>query len=434
MSTEVFKFTKKQNEFLASTARETLFGGGRGSGKSASLMCVPLYHVHQADYKAVIIRKNSTDLKAFLDEAEKIYTTFGGQAFGNPREFRFPSGAKIYASHLADDKAFEKIRGFNANNILLEEASQIASEDLYLKILSSLRSTNKDIPSQIFISSNTDGAGAKWLHNRFIKDKEYGTEYKENGVNTLAIFGNIYDNPHLMQDTDYVAYLTSLKGDLKEQWLHGKWIFGAKEGAIFANQLKPYENNIQDFEIDINHPVHTVWDIGYSDDTTIIFYQIINEKVWIVFSYSNNGEGLHYYVNYLNTWKSKNLIQYGEHYLPHDIMNHEFTSGQTRILTMRQLGIFPRVTPKLTINEGIQKARQMIPYTYFRKGHTEDLYDAINTYHYKHDEVKGVLSDKPDHDRSSHYSDAFRYLGVNFRQKTIEGINNNGQMNLGFNV
>ena len=65
----------------------------------------------------------------------------------------------------------------------------------------------------------------------------------------------------------------------------------------------------------------------------------------------------------------------------------------------------------------------MIPYLRFRKGHTDDLVDAINAYHYQFDDVKGVLSSKPNHDRNSHYADAFRYMGVNFRQKQIDGIN-----------
>ena len=65
----------------------------------------------------------------------------------------------------------------------------------------------------------------------------------------------------------------------------------------------------------------------------------------------------------------------------------------------------------------------MIPYIRFRKGHTEDLLTALNGYHYKHDEVKGVLSNKPEHDRHSHYADAFRYMGVNFRQRHIDGAN-----------
>jgi len=425
---ELIKFTPKQNQYLASTARETLFCGGRGSGKSASLMCVPLYYIHKPNYKAVIIRKNSVDLKAFLDEAEKVYTQVGGKAFGNPREFRFPSGAKIYASHLADDKAFEKIRGFNANNILLEEASQIASEELYLKILSSLRSTDPEVPSQIFLSSNTDGVGAKWLYDRFVFDKEYGETYKKDGVNSLTIFGNIYDNPHLMQDEDYVEYLNSLKGDLREQWLNGKWIFGAKEGAIFANQLKPYQQNIKEFEIDINHPVHTVWDLGGAgggDDNTIIFYQTINEVTYILHSYSHNGEGMHFYLNYLSNWKTQNFIQYGDHWMPHDINVTEYSSGEKRLVTMRRLGYYPKITPNISIQEGIQQARQMIPYLRFRKGHTEDLLEALNGYHFKHDEVKGVLSTKPEHDRHSHYADAFRYMGVNFRQKAIDGINGN---------
>lgn len=423
----MIEFTPKQNLVLQSKAREVLSFGGRGSGKSASLMAAPLYYINEPDFVCVIIRKNSIDLKSFLDESTPFYEAFGGKAFGKPREFRFPSGAKIYSSHLDGEKGFEKIRGFNASMILLEEASQIEIEHLYLKVLSSLRSTNTNIIPQIFITTNTDGPGAKWIHDRFIKDREVGKEFSVNGSSRIAHFSNIYDNPHLLEDKEYVSYLENLKGELRDQWLNGKFVFGAKEGAVYANQLHPYEKNIKNFEIDINYPINTVWDIGGSgkngDATVIIFYQIIDEIVYIVHSYSHNGETLHHYINYLNTWKTQNFIQYGDHWLPHDINNGEMIAGN-RLVAMRKLGIYPKVTPKISIAEGIQKARMMIPYIRFRKGYTEELLTALNAYHFKHDEVKGVLSSEPVHDRSSHYADAFRYMGVNFRQRQIQGINN----------
>jgi hypothetical protein len=418
------EFTTKQQKVLSSTAREVLSYGGRGSGKSAALMAAPLYYIHEPDFVCVIIRKNSIDLKSFLDEATPFFEQFGGKAFGKPREFRFPSGAKIYSSHLDGEAGFEKIRGFNASMILLEEASQIEVEHLYLKVLSSLRSTNLNITPQIFLTSNTDGPGAKWIYERFVKDRDNSIEFNINGSSRISHFSNIYDNPYLTQDKEYVSYLENLEGELKDQWLNGKFVFGAKEGAVFANQLKPYEKNIKEFEIDINYPVSTVWDLGISDDTTIIFYQTIDEVTYIIHSYSNNGEGLHFYINYLQEFKSKNYIQYKDHWLPHDIEQRELTTGTSRIVTMRKMGLYPKVTPKLTIQEGIQKARQMIPYLRFRKGHTDDLVEALNAYHYDFDEVKGVLSSKPVHDRSSHYADAFRYMGVNFRQRQIQQIQN----------
>ena len=423
------EFTEKQKQVLSSTAREVLSFGGRGSGKSAAIMAAPLYHIHEPDFVCVIIRKNSIDLKSFLDEATPFYEMFGGKAFGKPREFRFPSGAKIYSSHLDGEAGFEKIRGFNASMIIIEELSQIETENLYIKALSSLRSTNPNVTPQIFLTSNTDGPGAKWIYERFVKDRELGKTFEVNGSTRIAHFSNIYDNPHLLEDKEYVKYLENLKGDLKEQWLNGKFIFGAKEGAVFGNQLAQYPQNVKEFNIDINFPVDTTWDIGYNDETTIIFSQNIHGNIYIVHSYKNSGQGLHFYINYINEWKDKNMVQWGRHWFPHDIEHHEFSSGEKRTVTLSRLGLRYSVTPKASISEGIQLARQMIPYVYFRKGHTDDLLDALQNYHFKYDEVKGVLSNVPVHDRNSHYADAFRYLGVNFRKREIDYINGVVEMN-----
>ena len=116
--------------------------------------------------------------------------------------------------------------------LLLEEAGQIPREEDYLKLISSVRSTNT-IKPQIFLTANPGGPGHQWLLRRFkIGDKAPNVAFKDTISGRYRIYcpATIFDNPKLMKaDPQYVEYLKSLPSPLKEAWLEGRW-------DIFAGQ------------------------------------------------------------------------------------------------------------------------------------------------------------------------------------------------------
>jgi phage terminase large subunit len=65
-------------------------------------------------------------------------------------------------------------------------------------------------------------------------------------------------------------------------------------GSFYGTELSVArsEGRICEVEHDPDLPVMTVWDIGYSDDTVILFVQIIANEVRIIDTYSANGHNL----------------------------------------------------------------------------------------------------------------------------------------------
>lgn len=108
-------------------------------------------------------------------------------------------------------------------------------------------------------------------------------------------------------------------------------------------------------------PVHSSWDIGIGDATSIWLFQALRNGTYnFVEYYENQGEGLEHYIRFLKEWGQKKQIHWGKHFVPHDMKNKEFTSGIDRIETARGFGIEMTVVPKKTIEEGIQAVRSIL--------------------------------------------------------------------------
>jgi len=160
--------------------------------------------------------------------------------------------------------------------------------------------------------------------------------------------------------------------------------------------------------IDPATPVHTAWDLGVADSTTIIFFQSPRGgSVRIVDAYEASGHGLDHYVRVV---KDK-AYSYGDHWAPHDIEVRELGTGRSRLETAAGLGIRFRITPNLPVQDGINAARMLIPRAWFDKRRCAGLLDALRQYREKIDDKRQV-SLGPLHDWTSHFADAFRYLAV----------------------
>jgi hypothetical protein len=184
-------------------------------------------------------------------------------------------------------------------------------------------------------------------------------------------------------------------------------------GAYYARQIKFLEENNRILEniYDENLKVHTAWDLGVSDSTSIWFFQLFNGEVRIIDHYENSGEGLPHYIDYLWTKPYK----YGSHIAPHDIKVREFSTGQARIDVARKHGLNFLVCPNIGVQDGIESARRTLIKSYFDKKLTKEGLNCLKSYRKEYDEKKLVFKAKPVHDWSSHTADAFRYLSVGLK-------------------
>lgn len=211
---------------------EILYGGARGGGKTTAGIVWLLKESENPKFRGLVIRKNAEDLADWLDRARELYTN--ASITGKPATITFPSGAIVRTGHLKDDNAYTKYQGHEYQRIVLEELTQIPTEESYLKLISSCRSTLTDVHPQIFCTANPGGKGHTWVKQRWgIGKREPNKAFKDPISKRFRMFipATIDDNPTLLKsDPDYIGFLDSLPEPLRSAWLEGNW-------DVFAGQF-----------------------------------------------------------------------------------------------------------------------------------------------------------------------------------------------------
>lgn len=177
------------------------------------------------------------------------------------------------------------------------------------------------------------------------------------------------------------------------------------------------------------HPVFTGWDLGFDDDTTCWFYQVIGDELHVIDYEEDNFKDVEFYAQMLLNKNIREGYQYGIHWLPHDARPRTIAAGGKSILQQfqdfnndhdRQLGRFA-IAPRLDVQEGIQAARATFPRCRF-DARCEIGIDHLKAYRRDYDEENNVFSANPKHDGASHAADGFRTVAVTWRRSKVEAV------------
>ncbi len=223
----------------------------------------------------------------------------------------------------------------------------------------------------------------------------------------------------------YQAKARILKEDMRREYptIPKEAFEQAIEGAYYTRQFKELYRNKQITTVphDPATAVHTIWDIGVNDKNAIFFVQLCGREWHIINYYENSGEGLSFYINVLNDFKTKYNYTYGTHVGPHDLEVREWgNDGITRRQTAKAKGIDFEVAPRLGRMEGIDVVRNVLPMCWFDKTHCDTAITHLQNYRKAWDDKAGTWKPTPLHDDSSNCADAFRYFAI-----SLELIKNN---------
>lgn len=190
----------------------------------------------------------------------------------------------------------------------------------------------------------------------------------------------------------------------------------AFEGAYFATLLTKarIEGRITRVPIDPLLPIRAFWDIGgagaKADALSIWLVQWVGHEIRVVDYIEGSGQVLAYYVNELRRRGYGHAICY----LPHDGLNANNITGKRyadhlsdaefEVLTVNNQGAGAAMMR-------IEAVRRILPRCVFDEKNTESGRDALGFYHEKKDEDRNVGLG-PDHDWSSHSSDAFGLMAI----------------------
>ena len=135
-------------------------------------------------------------------------------------------------------------------------------------------------------------------------------------------------------------------------------------------------------------------------------------QVRLLYHYENNLSDTLHYAHYM---KNKLPYTYGNIWLPHDAEATKI--GMVKNIKKQFQEQFPnnliRIVPKLSIAEGINAARLLLPNCFFDEDGCEAGLESLRRYRYK--VIDGQYSRDPMHDNYSHGADAFRYLALTIK-------------------
>jgi len=189
-------------------------------------------------------------------------------------------------------------------------------------------------------------------------------------------------------------------------------------GSYYGNLIQKARDERRIGKVHVQNDLlaHTAWDIGVGDNTAIwIFQRSYDGCISFVNYYENHGEGLDHYIKYLNEWKIKNNVEFGKHFVPHDMQNREFTSGVDRLQTAREYGYNMTVLPKKPISEGIQAVRFILHSALFDEENCRYGIKCLDFYRKRYNDSLKIYYDEPCHDKWSDGADAMRYAAIGIR-------------------
>jgi len=189
-------------------------------------------------------------------------------------------------------------------------------------------------------------------------------------------------------------------------------------GAYYGKELRLLtdQGRITEVKYDPMYKVNTAWDLGFTDSTSIFWYQVIHGEIRVLEHHSSNGQSIPFYTGLIQSKK----YQYGIHWLPHDARAKTLSSGGKSIIEQLSAKIpleSMKIVPNLSLQDGIQASRMALQRAWFDGEKCMDGIECLRQYQREYDEDKKVFRDKPRHDWTSHSADAFRYLSIAWREE-----------------
>lgn len=222
----------------------------------------------------------------------------------------------------------------------------------------------------------------------------------------------------------YVKKAEVQKTDMKREYpsTPDEAFEAAIEGAYYSEEIAKaeLEGRVGTFKAVKGVPVHAVHDIGVGDKHATWFFQIMPERVRCVGFYWINGVGMPAIAKDIKKLYADRNWTPGRHHLPHDAKVMEWGTGLTRIEQF--LKEFPdsKIVPRGAVDDGINAARHVFQFCEFDEEDCSDGLKCLRNYRKEWSEELGCWKDRPYHNWASDGADAFRYLGMSWKDIPYE--------------
>ena len=221
-------FPKQHLALCLDHVEEIFFGGSAGPGKSSWLLMSALQYVDEADYAALIVRRNYNELSqpgGLISRAEEWLGGTDARWDSQNKAWHFPSGATLVFGHMDDKAALRRYKGGNYHFIGFDELTDFEEHEFRFLFSRLRRAAGSKIPIRMRAASNPGGLGHMWVKNRFIDSR---------AADRVFIPASLNDNPAIDRAT-YIKSLSHLDPVTQARLLNGDW--EVTDGGVIFNRL-----------------------------------------------------------------------------------------------------------------------------------------------------------------------------------------------------
>ena len=313
----------------------------------------------------------------------------------------------------------DALRGLYLDGIVLDEYADMRSPRIWGEIIRPLLADR--LGWAVFIGT-PKGHNSFWdVYSNALNNPEWYVKTLRASQTELIPASELADAAKMMSQDQY---LQEFECDFESAIL----------GAFYGKEMRALTDSgrITNVEYDPLFPVHTAWDLGYSDDTSIWWYQVVHGEIRLLDYHSSNGQPIAFYTGLIQAKEREYGYNYGIHWLPHDARAKTLASNGKSIIEQLSVKIpleKMKIVPSLSLQDGIQASRLALMRAWFDTK-CDDGIECLRQYQREYDEDKKVFRDKPRHDWTSHGADAFRMLSIAWREEekalpkddTIKGL------------
>jgi len=378
--------------------RYKILYGGRGGAKRWGIARALLIQAAERPLRILCTREVQKSIKDSVHQLlqDQIKALGYGHLYEVVQtEIRGPNGTKFLFAGLSD-LTVDSIKSFEGVDIVWVEEAHAVTKRSWSILIPTIR---KDV-SEIWISFNPElDTDETWI--RFV----------QNGPpDSVLIPMSWRDNPWFpevlekerqqLQRTDPEEYANVWEGKPRT----------VAAGAIYKNEILRLveERRIRQVPYDPLLRVHTFWDLGWNDQTSIVFAQRQGGEVRIIDYYEES------HTTYAQDAQAleKKGYRYGTDYLPHDAAaSTKAADGKSPEEILRSLGRRVEVARNQDVEVGIKAVRVMLGRCYFDQDKTPRLVECLKRYRRRINQ-QTQQPEAPLHDEYSHGADAFRVLGL----------------------
>jgi phage terminase large subunit len=383
---------------LFQPARYKVLHGGRGSSKSWSVARALVAMAASRPLRVLCARETQKSIQESVHRLLKDQILLLGlEAFfdiqetkivgKNGSDFQF---AGIRQQGVANLKSFEGV------DVCWVEEAHVVTKKSWDVLIPTIRKPG----SEIWITFNPE-LDTDETYERFVLKPPDGAFIAEVNYSDNPWFPPELEAERLhMQARDPISYENIWAGKPR----------AAVEGAIYAAEIDRMqrEGRFTRVSHDPMLKVHTVWDLGWNDQTVILMVQRAGSELRIIGVYISRFTTFDHDIGELR----KLNYRWGKDWMPHDAKAKTKSSGgKSAEEIVKGLGRDVEIVPSEYIETGIKYVRDIFPRLWADDTGAKDWLNALKRYR-RTISADGRRTGEPAHDDASHGADALRYLAI----------------------